>query len=73
MTMENQTIINEWMTAAQSKERFGIGFGRLMKMADEGAVDRRQLPPDDHGDVAFLFRVEDVRNYIEGADDGRKQ
>lgn len=61
------------MTAAQSKERFGIGFGRLMKLADDGAVDRRQLPPDYHGDVAFLFRVDDVRNFIEGADDGRKK
>lgn len=70
--MENTNSNQEWMTAAQSKERFGIGFGRLMKMADEGAVDRRQLPPDDHGDVAYLFRVDDVRDYIEGADDGRR-
>lgn len=70
--MESINSNQEWMTAAQSKERFGIGFGRLMKMADDGAVDRRQLPPDDHGDVAFLFRVDDVRNFIEGADNGNR-
>lgn len=60
----------EWMTAAQSKERFGVGFGRLMALADAGAIDRRQLPADLNGDSSFLFRVSDVREYIEGAAHG---
>jgi len=66
--MENLTP--EWMTASQSKQLFGIGFARLMALADAGTVDRRSLPADNNGDVAYLFRVADVRNYIEGADNG---
>jgi len=59
------------MTASQSKARFGLGFSRLMALADAGTVDRRSLPADNNGDVAYLFRVADVRNYIEGADNGQ--
>jgi len=65
-----QSLKPEWMTASQSKQLFGIGFGRLMALANDGTVDRRSLPADNHGDVAYLFRVADVRNFIESADNG---
>ena len=63
----DETPAHEWMTASQSKERFGIGFSLLMMLADRGLIDRRELPADLNGDVTFLFRCDDVRNYIEGA------
>lgn len=62
MTENNQ----EWMTSAQCKDRFGLGFGRVMKLVDSGLVECRELPPNEYGEVSFLFNVADVRNYIEG-------
>lgn len=67
----NSSISPEWLHASQVPEMFGLTPGQAHSLADEGKIERRtiQLP---NGGETRLFRVESIREYIEGhANDAR--